>query len=266
MAHSRDKQSKEFLGAGTPSQDPLKYYPQIHDPDRLLRLLGVGLEPARLVHALSHRSFSHDHPGLPNNERLEFLGDAVLELVVTDLLIHRYPQWTEGHMTFVRAKSVNQEALAAAARTKLDLQSFVLLGENERHQGDADKDTILCDTIEALFGAVYEEHGYETAQRIVTALMTDTVTAAANLERTVDWKTKLVVLCQQRGQELPTYRTVSDGNLTHPTYTATVVMADGSEPASASAHAKRKAQEAAARIAYERLSGGDGTEASEATE
>jgi ribonuclease-3 len=253
MAHSRDKQSREFLGTDQPRQDPARYYSSINHPEKLLAALGVDVKPGLLVHALSHRSFSHDHPGLPNNERLEFLGDAVLELVVTKEVISRYPQWPEGRLTFIRAKSVDQDALAHVAHTTLHLSDFILLGDNERQQGDAHKDTILSDAVEALIGAVFLQHGFQTASAMVVRLLDSTITTAAQSDRWIDWKSMLLVLAHQNNFAEPTYRTVSDGNLTHPTYTASVVMADGSIAATGQGSAKRKAQELAAKRAYQTL-------------
>lgn len=253
MAHSRDKQSREFLESDQPRQDPARYYSSINHPERLLKALGVELTPGLLVHALSHRSFSHDHPGLPNNERLEFLGDAVLELVITQEVIDRYPQWPEGRLTFIRAKSVDQDALAHVAHETLHLSDFILLGDNERQQGDAHKDTILSDAVEALIGAVFLQHGFDTARAMVLRLLSSTITAAAQSDRRIDWKSMLQVLAHQNNFAEPTYQTVSDGNLTRPTYTASVIMADGSVEATGTGPAKRKAQEQAAKNAYQKL-------------
>src|SRR5660397_269471 len=126
--------------------------------DKLTEKLGVRLDPELLVLALTHRSFAHEAGGIPTNERLEFLGDSVLGVIVTEALYRRHPDLPEGELAKMRAATVSQRALAAIART-LDLGPYVLLGKGELATGGTDKDSILADTLEALFGAVYLTHG-----------------------------------------------------------------------------------------------------------
>ena len=128
----------------------------MHDPD-LLRL------------ALTHRSFAFESGGLPSNERLEFLGDAVLGLVVTAHLFRTLPAAPEGRLAKLRAVAVSTPSLADVART-LGLGELVLLGRGERQSGGADKDSILADTLEAVFGAVYLDLGLERVTQIVLGL------------------------------------------------------------------------------------------------
>src|SRR5690625_2499180 len=130
----------------------------------LLADLGVDLDPELLVLALTHRSFAHEAGGIPTNERLEFLGDSVLSIVVTEYLYREHPQKTEGDLAKIRAASVSQTALAAIART-LMLGEYVLLGKGELSAGGRDKDSILADTLEAVFGAIYLSHGLETSRK-----------------------------------------------------------------------------------------------------
>ncbi|MCL2849416.1 MAG: ribonuclease III, partial [Micrococcales bacterium] len=123
-------------------------------PEALLARLGVDIDAELLVLALTHRSFAHEAGGIPTNERLEFLGDTVLGLVVTEHLFRTLPDHAEGDLAKMRAATVSQRALADVARV-LDLGSFVLLGKGELSTGGPDKDSILSDTLEALLGAVY---------------------------------------------------------------------------------------------------------------
>src|SRR5690606_14027665 len=125
--------------------------------DELTSRLGTEIDPELLVLALTHRSFAHEAGGIPTNERLEFLGDAVVGLVVTEYLYRVLPDRPEGDLAKMRAASVSQRALAEIART-LDLGSYVLLGKGELATGGRDKDSILCDTFEAVVGAVYLSH------------------------------------------------------------------------------------------------------------
>ena len=121
----------------------------------LLEALGTTITPDLLVEALTHRSFAHEHPGTANYERLEFLGDAVLELVVTETLFAAHPDMTEGQLAKMRAKAVSEESLSAIARNKLHAGPYILLGRGESDDGGADKSSILCDIVEALIGATF---------------------------------------------------------------------------------------------------------------
>ena len=125
---------------------------------RLEAALGTAVETGLLEQALTHRSYAYEHGGLPTNERLEFLGDAVLGLVVTDLLYRRYPDLPEGSLAKLRASVVNTRALADVARG-MDLGRWLRLGRGEEVTGGRDKSSILADTIEALIGAVYLDRG-----------------------------------------------------------------------------------------------------------
>ena len=123
----------------------------------LLDALGVDLPDELLTLALTHRSYAYEHGGLPTNERLEFLGDAVLGLTVTDELFHRHPERPEGDLAKMRASVVNTQALAEVARTLTDqgLGAHLLLGRGELKSGGADKSSILADSMESLLGAIY---------------------------------------------------------------------------------------------------------------
>ena len=139
--------------------------PHDGDPSKaLLDALGTSISPDLLVEALTHRSFSHEHPGTRNYERLEFLGDAVLELVSTETLFSKHPDMSEGQLAKLRAKAVSEWALSAVAREKLHVGPYILLGRGEMEQGGSNKDSILCDIVEALIGATFVEHGIDEAR------------------------------------------------------------------------------------------------------
>jgi|GEM_PF-389901 len=268
MAHSTDRQSSEHL---LPKNFTLKskkhhrcdnkgaqYSFVIDNSDQLLHNLGFSLEPSLLIQALTHRSFAHENPGLPNNERLEFLGDSVLEFVVTETLYAKYPEWPEGRLAKMRAKAVSEGALAHVARTKLQLGSFVLLGHGESTGNGSDKDSILCDTVESLIGAVFLEHGISGARLMIHHLLDDTLNEVAQEGPALDWKTALVVLSHQLKIKEPQYVMEADDNLTSPTFTAHVIIPQlngtHNELTSAQGPSKRKAQLAAAKNAYRILS------------
>ncbi len=140
--------------------------------EALIAALGVELPDELLTLALTHRSYAYEHGGLPTNERLEFLGDAVLGLTITDELFHRHPDRPEGDLAKLRASIVNTQALADVARTLTDsgLGVYLLLGRGEENTGGSDKSSILADTMESLLGAVYLHHGIDTAREVILRL------------------------------------------------------------------------------------------------
>ena len=127
----------------------------------LLDRLRVTVDPALMTLALTHRSYAYENGGLPTNERLEFLGDSVLGIVVTETLYSQYPDWPEGQLAKLRAAVVNAGALADVARS-LDLGEYLYLGRGEETTGGRDKSSILADTMEAVFGAVFLDSGIDT--------------------------------------------------------------------------------------------------------
>lgn len=221
---------------------------------QLAQQLGVHLDPELLVLALTHRSFAHEAGGIPTNERLEFLGDTVLGLVVTEDLYRRHPTQSEGELAKMRAATVSQRALAEVARG-LDLGSYVLLGKGELATGGQDKDSILSDTLEALFGAVYLSHGLEVSRGVVMTLVGPTLTAAADLGAGLDWKTSLQELTAALGLGAPVYQVTSDGPDHARTFTADAVVA-GEVRGSGTGTAKKLAEQRAAALAYTALHAG----------
>ena len=153
--------------------------------EALLERLGAGIDADLLERALTHRSFAYEHGGLPTNERLEFLGDSVLGLVVTDSLYRTFPDLPEGQLAKLRAAVVNARTLAAIGR-ELGIGPALRLGRGEETTGGRDKSSILADTVEALIGAVYVQHGIDVASTIVHRLVDVHVEASASLGST--WK------------------------------------------------------------------------------
>jgi len=214
----------------------------------LLEKLGVHLDPELLVLALTHRSFAHEAGGIPTNERLEFLGDSVLGLVVTESLYRAHPDLPEGALAKMRAATVSQRALAVVAR-ELDLGSFVLLGKGELSTGGRDKDSILSDTLEAVFGAVYLSHGLEPARGLVERLVGPSLEAAADLGAGLDWKTSLQELSAELELGAPHYEVTGEGPDHARTFTANAVIA-GEVRGSGVGPAKKVAEQQAAEAAY----------------
>ncbi|WP_456845617.1 ribonuclease III [Cellulomonas sp. P5_C6] len=217
----------------------------------LLEKLGVHLDPELLVLALTHRSFAHEAGGIPTNERLEFLGDTVLGLVVTESLYRAHPDLPEGALAKMRAATVSQRALAVVARD-LDLGSYVLLGKGELSTGGRDKDSILSDTLEAVFGAVYLSHGLESARTLVERLVGPSLEAAADLGAGLDWKTSLQELSATLGLGAPVYEVSGEGPDHSRTFTAHAVVAGVSRGVGVGS-AKKLAEQDAAADAYRAL-------------
>lgn len=225
------------------------------DQKGLADALGVSLDAELLRRALTHRSYAYEHGGLPHNERLEFLGDAVLGIVVTDTLYRAHPDLSEGKLAKLRASVVNMRALAAVARNigPAGLGAYVLLGRGEETSGGREKASILADTLEAMFGAIYVEDGIEVAARVIhdlfDELLDDVATAGAGL----DWKTSLQELTAERGLGVPGYLMSSTGPDHEKTFTAQAHVAGESFTAS-TGRSKKEAEQLAAETAWRSIS------------
>ena len=191
------------------------------DTAPLLASLDVELDESFLRLALTHRSFANEHGHLPNNERLEFLGDAVLGLSIAARLYEKYPTRPESDISKMRASIVSRFGLADIAR-EMGLGAFILLGKGEANSNGRDKDSILADTTEALFGAIYLQHGFETARRVILALFAEKVDAAVSTRNHMDWKTSLQELCAERKLPTPEYSATSTGPEHNQVFTAQV--------------------------------------------
>src|SRR4051812_27750478 len=169
---------------------------------------GVALDAALLRRALTHRSYAYENGGLPTNERLEFLGDSVLGVVITTALFHNHPDLPEGQLAKLRASVVNMRALADVARRlgPQGLGSHLLLGKGEEATGGRDKASILADTLEAVLGAVYLEHGLDVAGNVIHRLFDPMMAEAAGRGAALDWKTSLQELTAGLGLGVPEYR------------------------------------------------------------
>src|SRR6478735_4073019 len=216
--------------------------------DALVERLGVSVDPELLILALTHRSFAYEAGGLPTNERLEFLGDSGLGIVVTDWLYRTHPDLPEGELAKMRAASVSQRALSRVAR-ELALGPCVLLGKGERTSGGADKDSILCDSFEAILGAIYLTHGIETSHEVVLRLVGPTLARAAVSGVALDWKTSRQEATAERGLGTPIYEVEGTGPDHQREFTARVVVG-GDVLGTGTGSAKKHAEQAAAAEAY----------------
>jgi ribonuclease-3 len=236
----------------------------------LLAALGVTLGTELFTLALTHRSYAYEHGGLPPNERLEFLGDAVLGVVVTDHLYREHPDQPEGQLAKLRASVVNMHALAGVARGLGNggLGTYLLLGRGEEMTGGRDKASILADGMEAVIGAVYLQHGIETARQLVHRLFGSLMAEAPRRGAGLDWKTSLQELTAASGLGVPEYVVDEQGPDHRKEFTATVVVATQSY-GSGDGRTKKEAEQKAAESAWRALStqvGGETTEAVESVE
>ena len=179
----------------------------------LLGALGIELPDDLLTLALTHRSYAYENGGLPTNERLELLGDAVLGLVIVEELFRRHPDNSEGDLAKLRNSIVNSHALAGVARglTDAGLGDYLLLGRGEVNTGGAAKSSILADTVESLIGAVYLQHGLEGARGLVLRLFAERLDTAPTLGAALEWKSSLQELTSARGLGVPRYEVSSEG-------------------------------------------------------
>jgi ribonuclease-3 len=220
------------------------------DPRELIALLGVDLVPDDLRRALTHRSYAYENGDVPHNERLEFLGDSVLGVVITESLYRAHPDLPEGKLAKLRASVVNMRALADVARTIGDdgIGKYVLLGRGEDATGGRDKPSILADTLEAVLGAIYLRHGLETSAAVVHRLFDSILDAAPGYGAALDWKTSLQELTAERGLGVPEYVITSDGPDHAKSFTAAAVVRGevyGVRPGRNKKEAEQSAAEAA---------------------
>ncbi len=226
------------------------------EPDvfELLRTLDTGLGPELLGRALTHRSYAYENGGLPTNERLEFLGDAVLGLIVTDTLFRRYPDLPEGQLAKLRAAVVQMRALAGVARS-LRLGSYIRLGRGEEGTGGRDKSSILADTLEAVIGAVYCECGLAAADALVHRLFDPVISRSAGLGAGLDWKTSLQELTASGVLGVPEYH-VEESGPDHQKFFRATVRVGGRSYGSGAGRSKKEAEQQAAEEAWKAISNG----------
>ncbi len=216
------------------------------------KALGVTIRDHDLLQrALTHRSYAYENGGIPTNERLEFLGDAVLGVIVTDHLYRTFPDLAEGQLAKLRASVVNMTALAEVGRG-LGLGEFLLLGRGEEFSGGRDKASILADTFEALLGVVYLDRGAATAAKVVHHFFDPLVERAATAGASLDWKTSLQELTAARLLGVPEYAVTESGPDHAKQFVATALVG-GRRYGSGEGKSKKEAEQKAAEEAWTRL-------------
>ncbi len=221
------------------------------DRTALIEKLGVDLDPELLELALTHRSFAYEHGGIPNNERLEFLGDSILGQAVTVKLFRENPDLDEGELAKRRASLVSSVALAEVARG-IGLGEYLRLGRGENQSGGRDKASILADTVEALIGAAYLDAGGEEATALVLRLVDPLLADPDRFGAAMDPKTSLQEASAHRGAGLPVYTVTNSGPDHSKTFHATVSVGD-LVTATGEGTSKKQAEMAAALNAWTEL-------------
>lgn len=223
--------------------------------DRLLKRLASRLgyhfiNPDLMVLALTHRSFSGK-----NNERLEFLGDAILNFVIGEALFHDFPEAKEGPLSRLRATLVREETLAVIAR-QFELGDFIRLGSGELKSGGFRRDSILADTVEALIGAMYLDSGIEATKARILAWYADEFKQLTLIDTHKDPKTVLQEWLQSKGYELPSYLVVDTKGEPHErTFFVECVVNMPKITTSAQGNSRRAAEREAAKKAWQQISG-----------
>jgi ribonuclease III len=204
--------------------------------------------------ALTHRSYTAEHEGAEHNERMEFLGDAVLEFVVTDLLYERFREMREGEMAKLRASLVSREVLAAVARD-VGVGDFLRLGRGEETSDGRNKDSILADAMEALIAAVYLDGGVGAAREVILRHWERRVAARSVAPGGKDYKTRLQEVLARAHLE-PVYRVRGEGPDHDRVFTATVEVG-GAHRGEGRGRSKKGAEQEAARVALQHMTEGD---------
>ena len=217
------------------------------------------LDPELLERALTHRSFAYENGNLPTNERLEFLGDSVLGIVVTESLYRTHPTLSEGRLAKLRAAVVNARALAEVGR-RIGVGDHVKLGRGEESTGGRHKASILSDTVEAVIGAVHlSGGGFTTSEDVVHLLFDPLIEEASALGAGLDWKTSLQELSAEHNLGVPEYLIDDEGPDHMKTFTAQVRVGDELY-GNGVGRSKKEAEQAAAETAYGEIARGLGIE------
>jgi ribonuclease-3 len=208
-----------------------------------------------LTAALIHRSYyagTEVDAALQSNERMEFLGDSVLSLVVNDYLYHRYPEKTEGELTKMKSVVVSKQVLAHLAK-KINLGAFVLVSDNAQRAGVSTMDSVLSDTLEAVFGAAFIDGGFEAARSVILRVLPDNIGDVVYKEESINYKSLLQEYIQALHKVPPRYRVHSTTGPDHDKEFAVEVVVKGNILGQGTGKTKKHAEQEAAREAYRRL-------------
>ncbi len=207
-----------------------------------------------LLLALTHSTYAYEHrsQGIVSNQRLEFLGDAILDFIIGEEIYNRKPQWDEGKLSKTRALVVCERTLSQVAN-KLKVGQLLSLGKGEEGTGGREKVSTLADTMEALFAAVYMDGGFDCAKKVILSLLSDYVEQAVRGELIFDYKSKLLEKAQTRhNAHLVTFDVVNEEGPVHDRTFEVAVFLDGEEYVRATGRSKKQAEQEASRLALEK--------------
>ena len=209
--------------------------------------IGVEFKDETILEtALTHRSYLNEHRDIPeNNERLEFLGDAVLELIVSDFLFHTYPDRPEGDLTSFRSALVRTDSLAHSARD-LEVGKYLRMSKGEEDSGGRDKDYLLANTFEAILGAIYLDHGYSTCQEFISKVLFPKIEQIVEYRLDIDSKTRMQELSQSVFKLTPTYEVIKEEGPDHNKIFTVVVKLEDKVVGTGQGSSKQRAEEQAA--------------------
>lgn len=214
--------------------------------------IGIELPETLLKQSLTHRSFAYENSLEETNERLEFLGDSVLGIVITEELYQKYPQAAEGELAKLRAAIVNARALADVARD-IGLGEFLMLGKGEEITGGRDKSSILADSLEAVLGAIYLSHGLDKTAKVILKLFSSIIENSVDLGAALDWKTSLSEVMFSKKLGSADYL-ISEAGPDHDKQFTAKVIVNGQEFGTGTGKSKKTAEQNAAKEAFEKLS------------
>ena len=214
----------------------------------LEKILGVTfVEPLHLLTAITHRSYLNEHREAKqeHNERYEFLGDAVLELVVTDFLFHKYPEKPEGDLTAIRAALVNTVSISEAA-TQMEINEFLLLSKGEERDTGRARQYILANTFESVIGAIYLDQGYDGAKEFIAGRLFDKTEKIVAKKLWQDAKSRFQELAQEHAGVTPNYETLGQTGPDHDRMFTVGVFLGESKIAEGKGRSKQEAEQSAA--------------------
>lgn len=228
---------------------------RLSELNRLQEKIGIYFNDIQILNnAFIHPSYTNEQNFmvLENNQRLEFLGDAVLELAVSHYLYEKYPGMSEGQMTKVRAYTVCEQSLAQASRN-MSLMDFLVLGKGEENSGGREKPSILADTFESLVGAIYLDKNLETARNFIICNLKDTILRAAEGEEALDYKTILQETLQKTSSDRVCYTVIKEEGPDHAKVFHVAVIWKGEVLGQGSGKSKKEAEQLAAKQALDHM-------------
>lgn len=229
--------------------------PEVHDLSQLEEKLGYVFEDRNLLTiSLTHKSFTNENPGLAreNNERLEFMGDAVLSLVISHYLYKKYSELNEGSLSKIRANLVNENSLASVS-AKLGLGTYLFLGKGEEGTGGREKLSLLSDALEAVIGGIYLDRGIRFATQVIIAHFKDLVQEVVEQKHPFDFKTTFQEICQERYGVLPEYHLTETSGPDHNRLFVMQLKVNSKVFGAGSGKNKKEAQQQAALQALEKI-------------